>query len=292
MLDHTAAFGGSPGVSDSQHPENNLVSDQAYDAFNAAADTDFARGEGLIATIYEALRANRELFSRTMLLITYDEHGGLYDHRPPPAAPAPGGGRGPIGRILPRIWHRQVHRFDFTMLGPRVPAVIVSPLIDAGTVDHREHDHASVPSTLRALFAPNAKSLTRRDAWAPPFHDLAKRQLPRTDMPDLSSFVPATPPRGRLGLASPRGGRRRPSQAAGPHAPGSAHARDQRPRSGLALSWRDGGQAGCWRPRRCPTRRHRRWPCAPLSRPTRPWARPCIPAGIARCDRKGPRPGG
>ncbi|HXL18552.1 MAG TPA: alkaline phosphatase family protein [Streptosporangiaceae bacterium] len=193
MLDHNAAFGGSPGVSDSQHPENNLVSDQAYDAFNAAADTDFARGEGLIATIYEALRANPELFSRTMLLITYDEHGGLYDHRLPPAAPAPGGGRGPIGRILHGIWHRQVHRFDFTMLGPRVPAVIVSPLIDAGTVDHREHDHASVPATLRALFAPNVKSLTRRDAWAPPFHDLAKRQLPRTDMPDLSGYVPATP---------------------------------------------------------------------------------------------------
>jgi phospholipase C len=187
-------IGGDPGVSDSQHPENNLVCNDAYDAFDAASDTDFARGESLIAAIYEALRANPELFARTMLLITYDEHGGLYDHRPPPSGiPAPGDSRGPISRILHEIWHRKVHRFGFTTLGPRVPAVIVSPLIDSGTVDHRERDHASVPATLRALFAPDAKPLTRRDAWAPPFHDLARRQSPRTDLPDLSSYLPAAP---------------------------------------------------------------------------------------------------
>jgi len=192
MLDHNPAFGGSPGVSDSQHPENNLVSNDAYDTFLQATDTDFERGEGLIASIYEALRANPGLFARTMLLITYDEHGGLYDHCPPPRpVPAPGGGRGPVARILHEIWHRKVHRFDFRMLGPRVPAVIVSPLIDAGTVDHRERDHASVPATLRALFAPQATPLTRRDAWAPPFHDVAKRQSPRTDLPDLSDLLPA-----------------------------------------------------------------------------------------------------
>jgi len=190
-LDHNPVFGGTPGVSDSQHPENNLVSDNAYDSFDPVTGTDFARGEELIATIYEALRANPKLFSRTMLLITYDEHGGLYDHRPPPSGvPAPGGGRGLVARILHAIWHRKVHRFNFTMLGPRVPAVIVSPLIDAGTVDHRVHDHASVPATLRMLFAPDAKPLTRRDAWAPPFHDLAKRQSPRTDLPDLSGYLP------------------------------------------------------------------------------------------------------
>jgi hypothetical protein len=46
---------------------------------------------------------------------------------------------------------------------------------------------------LRALFAPDAKPLTRRDAWAPPFHDVANRQAPRTDLPDLSSYVVAVP---------------------------------------------------------------------------------------------------
>jgi phospholipase C len=191
-LDHEPIFGGLPAVSTSQHPENNLVSNAAYDTFDPDTDTDFTRGEGLIATIYEALRANPELFARTVLLITYDEHGGLYDHAPPPTdAPAPGGGRDALARILHAISHRKVHRFSFTTLGPRVPAVIVSPLIDPGTLIHQVHDHASVPATLRALFAPHAQPLTRRDAWARPFHDTATRQVPRTDLPDLSKYVPA-----------------------------------------------------------------------------------------------------
>lgn len=191
-LDHDPAFGGTPDVSTSQHPENNLVSNAAYDGFDDTADTDFARGELLIATVYESLRANPELFARTLLLITYDEHGGLYDHVPPPTdVPAPGGGRKPLARILHAIWHRKVHAFDFTMLGPRVPTVLVSPLIDAGTVVHEVHDHASVPATLRSLFAPDAKPLTARDAWARPFHHVANRSTTRTDLPDLSGHLTA-----------------------------------------------------------------------------------------------------
>lgn len=186
---------GHPEVSDSQHPENNLVSNAAYDTSDPAADTDFARAEGLIATIYEALRANPELFARTLLLITYDEHGGLYDHRPPPErVPAPAGGRGLTGSILHLLWHRKAHRFDFTKLGPRVPAILVSPLIEPGTLVDTDHDHASVPATLRALFAPQARPLTRRDAWAPPFHQIATRTVPRTDLPDLSAYIPAAAP--------------------------------------------------------------------------------------------------
>jgi phospholipase C len=194
-LDHEPILG-HPDVSDSQHPENNLVSNAAYDSFDSRTDTDFARGEGLIATIYEALRGNPELFARTLLLITYDEHGGLYDHRPPPkGVPAPSGGRGLTDSIMHLLWHRKAHRFDFTMLGLRVPTVLVSPLIEPGTLVDTEHDHASVPSTLRALFAPQARPLTRRDAWAPPFHQIATRTVPRTDLPDLSAYVPAAAPR-------------------------------------------------------------------------------------------------
>ena len=189
-LDHDTLLGGAPDVSDSQHPENNLVSLAAYEDFDEDADTDFSRGEGLIASVYEALRANPALFASTLLVITYDEHGGLYDHRPPPTGvPAPGHGRGPVARLLHAIWHRQVQAFDFTMLGARVPAVLVSPLIEPGTVLHEEIDHASVPSTLRHLFAPNAKPLTRRDAWAQPFAHVASRAEPRTGLVDLSRYV-------------------------------------------------------------------------------------------------------
>jgi phospholipase C len=186
-LDHAS---GGPGISDSQHPENNLVTMAGYPNFDASTPTDFTRAEGLIAAVYEALRTNPDLFARTLLLITYDEHGGLYDHRPPPTCvPAPGGGRGAAGRVLHTLFHRTATAFDFTMLGPRVPAILISPLIDAGTVIHRVHDHASVPATLRALFAPGARPLTRRDAWAPAFHAVANRSTPRTDLPDLSGHT-------------------------------------------------------------------------------------------------------
>ena len=188
---HTVPFDpAAPGVSNSQHPDNNRIGNDAYDADPDTADTDFARGEALIASVYEALRANPDLFSRTMLVITYDEHGGLYDHVPPPTGvPNPGNPPGRLGRILSAIWHRNAQAFDFTALGPRVPAVVVSPLIPAGTLDRRPRDHASVPATLRALFAPTAPPLTARDKWATPFHDLATLDQPRTDLPDLSEYA-------------------------------------------------------------------------------------------------------
>jgi phospholipase C len=183
-------FGAVKDASTSQHPENNLVADSAYDDFDDSVGTDFARGESLIADIYETLRSNPELFARTMFVITYDEHGGMYDHVPPPTdVPAPGGGRGLLGKILHALWHRRSHPFDFTMLGPRVPAVIVSPRIPRGTLIDEVHDHASVPATLRAIFAPDAPPLTERDAWSPIFHEALSLSEPRTDLPDLSAYV-------------------------------------------------------------------------------------------------------
>jgi phospholipase C len=201
-FDRDPLFGGTVGLSDSQHPENNLVFPiEDYDAFDPATDTDFARGDELIATVYEALRSNPELFAKTLLLITYDEHGGLYDHRPPPTdVPAPGDRRRLGAAFMHALWHRKVRRFDFRMLGPRVPAVIVSPLIEAGTICPDIHDHASVPATLRALFAPKADPLTKRDAWATPFHGLATRDTPRTDLPDLSAHK--LPPPGQAAAAA------------------------------------------------------------------------------------------
>jgi len=193
-LDHAPLIG-APDVSDSQHPGNNLVADAAYDAFTADSDTDFARGEALIASVYESLRANPALFERSLLLITYDEHGGLYDHVPPPTGvPNPGDKRGLGARLGAAICHRTAKSFDFTMLGVRVPAVVVSPYVAAGTVCTDVHDHASVPATLRAIFAPDAEPLTRRDAWATPFHQVLGLAEPRSgqELPDLSGHTLAT----------------------------------------------------------------------------------------------------
>lgn len=189
-LDH-APLTGTPDVSDSQHPENNLVSNASYDHV-VPGDTDFVRGEVLIARVYEALRAAPEVFERSLLVITYDEHGGFYDHVPPPTGvPSPGDPPGRLGRLTDWLLHRKSASFDFTMLGPRVPAVLVSPYIAVGTVNDTVRDHASVPATLRAVFAPDAPSLTRRDAWSPPLHTVLDLDQPRRgrELPDLSSHV-------------------------------------------------------------------------------------------------------
>jgi phospholipase C len=186
-----------PDQSNSQHPGNSMVTNDQYDSYDAGPDGDFRRGEGLIAKVYEALRANPELFERTMLVITYDEHGGFYDHVPPPVGiPAPGVANDPglIGKLMDIFFRRKTASFDFTMLGPRVPALVISPFIPAATVDATIRDHASVPATLRALFAPHMAPLTERDAWAPPFHNLATLDAPRrADLPDLSAYVPPAP---------------------------------------------------------------------------------------------------
>jgi phospholipase C len=99
-----------------------------------------------------------------------------------------------VGRAQRALLYRKTAAFDFTMLGPRVPAVVISPRIRAGAVDSRARDHASIPATLRALFAPDKEPLTARDRWSPPFHGLLTLPEGRTGLPDLSQYAtgPAT----------------------------------------------------------------------------------------------------
>jgi phospholipase C len=111
-------------------------------------------GEGLIKMVYEAIR-NSPIWNSSLLIITYDEHGGFYDHCIPGPATAPNDGSSSA---------LSLHGFTFEQLGVRVPAVIVSPYIPAGTVDHTAYDHASVLATVEKLF--NLGPLTQRDASA------------------------------------------------------------------------------------------------------------------------------
>jgi len=204
-LDHQPVLGGTPDLSNSQHPGNNLIANAQYDSYTGGSDTDFQRAEALLATIYETLKSKPELFQRSLLLITYDEHGGLYDHVPPPKTVAPGDPQGLPARLLYRLLHRNTEPFDFTRLGPRVPAVVVSPHISPGTIDDTIRDHACVPATVRAVFAPDAGPLTQRDKVARPFHTLLNLPAPRrADLPDLSQYAPPVDQVGVLtGISAP-----------------------------------------------------------------------------------------
>jgi phospholipase C len=128
---------------------------------------DVTRGETLIKDVYEAIRTSPH-WPTSLLVVTYDEHGGFYDHVPPPPATPPGDGIG--GRF----------GFGFDQLGVRVPAVIVSPLIPRGLIDHSVYDHSSVPATVEGLFG--LMPLTSRDAAANRFDHLLS-ESPRTDAP-------------------------------------------------------------------------------------------------------------
>jgi phospholipase C len=152
--------GFGPGEGNSQHPGNNTVSGDS-----------FVAGEALMARIYNALVANPELFAETLFLITYDEHGGFFDHVTPKRVTPPDG-----------IDDRATG-FDFSLTGVRVPAVAVSPLIPAGTVDPTFYDHSAIPATVRQQFAPDTEPLTRRDAASEDLLDhLPLLPAPRTDL--------------------------------------------------------------------------------------------------------------
>jgi phospholipase C len=118
-----------------------------------------SRGEKLIKRVYESLAANREIWDRLLLLIAYDEHGGFFDHVAPPAAHPPH-----VGERDPE------HGFAFDLLGPRVPAVVVSPFVRPGA-DPTVRDHASIVRTVREVFG-IATPLTGRDAAAASLLDL------------------------------------------------------------------------------------------------------------------------
>ena len=102
---------------------------------------DLQDGEALVAAVYNTLRA-APTWHRTLLMILYDEHGGCYDHVPPPPAVSPGG-----------PYH---DGFRFDRYGVRIPAILVSPYIPAGSVIRPRgpypFDHCSVQSTLHRLF--------------------------------------------------------------------------------------------------------------------------------------------
>ena len=146
-----------------------------------------ALGEKLIHDVYYALRGNAKAWNQTLLVVTYDEHGGCYDHvAPPQGATPPDDNVGEFG-------------FDFKRFGVRVPAVLISPLVAPGTVFRVPDgsvplDHTSILKTLEKRW--NLPALTARDAAAPDFGDALTLSTPRTDDPLKGVVVPVSKGKG------------------------------------------------------------------------------------------------
>lgn len=149
-------------------------------------------GENLIRWVYEELRDSR-IWNKSALIVTYDEHGGFYDHVAPPAC-APPGDKPSYKSQNPSTGTPRT--FDFTQLGVRVPAVVVSPFTRRGVVDSTVYDHTSIPATVLSRFW--KRPLTGRDAAANSFAHLFDLDKPRDEDAPRKLFRSVTahvPPR-------------------------------------------------------------------------------------------------
>src|SRR6185436_1546910 len=103
-------------------------------------------GENLLKSVYSSLIANPTTWNKTLLIVTFDEPVGSFDHVPPPpdrAAIPWGAGKAPA---------KLEEGFTFDRYGGRVPTLLISPLIEKGTVFRSEtdtpYDHTSLIATL------------------------------------------------------------------------------------------------------------------------------------------------
>ncbi|UNK70907.1 alkaline phosphatase family protein [Microbacterium sp. H1-D42] len=170
------------------HPPFGHLRESTVDGttFIDSAESDVRAGEVLVHDVYSAIRksgsAKGSNAINTLLLITFDEHGGCYDHVPPPkAVPPDKSGPGEMG-------------FTFDRLGCRVPAIAVSAYTAKNTIIHDEMHHGSVIATLNRLHG--LKPLTARDAGANNLLSVVNLTKPRHpgDWPDTTaSFTPPNP---------------------------------------------------------------------------------------------------
>ena len=151
------------------------------------APADIKDGQELVLAVYHALAAGPQ-WEKTMLVIFYDEHGGFYDHVPPPAA-------------------ADDNQRMFGRYGVRVPALIVSPWTEAGSVSTTVFDHTTVLKTILLRFAPDALSRPRhhrgllaRAAAAGHPHHLGARAAHAHDLGELLTRSAPRPAPDRFAL--------------------------------------------------------------------------------------------
>jgi phospholipase C len=173
-----------------------------HDASDDHPPSSIHGGQEFLSKVYQALTSNPKRWARTLLIITYDEHGGFYDHvspllletKPPeydPDAPPlpvtdnPGQDPSPIADYA-----------SFTSTGVRVPAFVVSPLVTPGRIYSQAMDHTAILKLIGMKFGESKYSS---------FVD--SRNLPGTilevlDLDTPGQHIPTPPPLGYMPAAS------------------------------------------------------------------------------------------
>jgi phospholipase C len=157
-------------------PQNDMH--PSYLPLHVIGPSNVLHGEELIFKIYQALRQG-PAWESTLFVILFDEHGGCYDHVPPPVAVSPD------GIVIPPN-EPGGSGFAFNRLGVRVPAVLVSPYVEQGTICHTVFDHTSIIKTVINCFGlkdgrGRPATLLAREAAATDVSEVLTLSEPRTD---------------------------------------------------------------------------------------------------------------
>jgi phospholipase C len=164
-------------------PQFSLL-DPDYGTQSQENPQNIAVGEGFLGQVLDALR-NSPVWRTTLFIFTYDEHGGYYDHVPPPPALRP-------DAIPPKVNPGESTYDGFARYGFRVPAVVVSPYAKRHYVSHVVYDHTSILAFLERKW--NLNAMTYRDANANDlidFLDLHALSRARPTFPELPMLAAA-----------------------------------------------------------------------------------------------------
>jgi phospholipase C len=175
-------------------PQFSLL-DPDYSTQSQENPQNIAVGEGFLGQVLDALR-DSPLWRKTLFIFVYDEHGGYYDHVPPPAALAP-------DAIPPAVNPGESTYDGFARYGFRVPSVVVSPYAKRNYVSHAVYDHTSIIAFLERKW--NLHSMTHRDANANDlldFLDLQAMSRGQPTFPELPALAPAGDTSARLACST------------------------------------------------------------------------------------------
>jgi len=165
--------------------------DPNYDTISEENPQDIQAGERFVAQVVNALTHSR-LWHKTAFFLTWDEHGGYYDHVPPPRAIKPDNIAPITAPVALTIPSQPLAPGGFDRYGFRVPLLVVSPWAKANYVSRVVQDHTSILAFIERKW--NLPALTFRDANAQPLTDYFDFKRPAFAEPPKLAAAPAMKP--------------------------------------------------------------------------------------------------